>query len=122
MTRYIVSFAEAPNGPVLAGRHDVDPTDLPTVQALWSALPPDLRLALAKTAPKVAKWRGHHCYDQFGSLIVEMHWTYGNAPGEHLVLLNGTTAYGKYPRFDAARVAGSAALLAQGYVLDGETP
>lgn len=61
MTRYIEWGDREPKGDhclhLMGGRRPVDPTDLSTVKALWAALPPDLRLALAKTCPKVAgKW------------------------------------------------------------------
>lgn len=110
---------------------NVDSTKPQDVTALWAALPPDLRLALAKTAPKVAgKWENK-----------------GKPPwleDSDFVLMRRAIASGKYATAScvegvgmycigetmepagttlaSAQAACDDALLAQGYVLDGETP
>jgi hypothetical protein len=78
---------------------DVFPSQPETAQALWAALPPDLRLALAKTAPRVLGPRVTQKCKATGARIED---TCG--------------------REIRAHYEDDAALRAQGYVLDGDTP
>ena len=101
---------------------DVFPSQPETVKALWAALPPDLRLALAKTCPKVAgKWEtnesglNRRCNGQVVAHQDEYGWTVHGPNGT----VGGPTSH--IPVLDALAAA-DAALLAQGYVLDGDTP
>lgn len=128
MTRYIVRV-HAENYDHTIGT--VDPTDLSTVQALWSALPPDLRLALAKTCPKVASPWGRSEYpcfvEGFGAVPS---WERGHFGRPAWLALVGDAyatsvqgqSVGNFKTLAEAKSACDAALRAQGYVLDGDTP
>lgn len=135
MTKYYLDFGDVygprGEGTTPIGNAEVDPTDLSTASALWSALPPDLRLALAKTCPKVAgKWRfsEYPCLvDTFGEVPS---WERGHLGHQAWLALVGdvyaTSVQGKsvgsFKTLASAQAACDAALLAQGYVLDGDTP
>lgn len=102
---------------------NVFPSQPETVQALWAALPPDLRLALAKTAPRVV-WNW-----EVGSLIAASRRC--NVGGQPAIIwrkgpLFEATVHqivlGCFPTLTEAKAACDAALRAQGYVLDGDTP
>lgn len=121
MTRYIEwgTVSNLPGGLHRETLQKVDPTDLSTVQALWSALPPDLRLALAKTAPRVAgRWKGDGViawrevngepYAIAGRTRVDGYFRIGSAPMQDV----------QATALDLIQSACDAALIAQGYVLD----
>ena len=131
MTRYIEwgDYGVSASGYIQRDRSDstlVDPADPESLRALWAALPPDLRLALAKTAPKVAgRWHD-------GKRVVAARY-YGDGKAAAVVersrntllpfraktLLSDTGHATK----ELAQAACDAALLAQGYVLDnGDAP
>ncbi|HEY3494797.1 MAG TPA: hypothetical protein VGK73_08935 [Polyangiaceae bacterium] len=136
MTRYYIKLgSEVPFG-TSEHRISYDPADLSTVQALWAALPPDLRLALAKTAPRVATVARFEGKESSHRAITVTSPTY---PGAIARAWNGHVdkhgwATGRWLWFafggenheaadDASALrAISAALRAQGYVLDGDTP
>lgn len=119
MTRYEIKFTATHEA---FGRIAiVYPTDLSTVQALWAALPPDLRLALAKTAPRVlGPWKPGvvallvRCVaGSNGPCVASVHrerrQTFKASVGGGI---------GDYPTSEEAQSACDAALCAQGYVLD----
>lgn len=129
MTRYYIKLgSEVPFG-TSEHRISYDPTDLSSASALWSALPPDLRLALAKTAPKVAgKWvespfpmrDAADCvtlvFERRGAAAVM------NTEAHVFEAYVGMTRLATFTTLASAQAACDAALLAQGYVLDGDTP
>lgn len=138
MTRYIEwgDYGVSASGYIQRDRSDstlVDPASPESARALWAALPPDLRLALAKTAPSVLMpWTTQQ--PDSGALerrdrAMPITWTAAVSPDtEHIKarwvirLRNGDLLKGAAETTQQAQSACDAALLAQGYVLDGDTP
>lgn len=140
MTRYIEwgTISNLPGGLHRETLQKVDPTDLSTVQALWAALPPDLRLAMAKTAPRVILgWQSaigangrdaHGCTfgtvwfrkcanGDFACEAFESAGGYEHKSGAFVARV-GNATLGTFSTLPAAQAACDAALIAQGYATD----